>query len=42
VIKHTILRWAGYSARKEEGRVVFRVLKDKPTGNIALGRHKCR
>ena len=32
------LRWAGHLARKEEGRSVFKILGDKPTGRRPVGR----
>ena len=32
VIKSRRLRWAGYVARTEEGRSVFKILTSEPTG----------
>ena len=36
------MRWAGYVARKEEGRSAFKILTGKPTGKRPLGRHRRR
>ena len=36
------MRWAGYVARMEEGRVVHRVLIGKPEGKRPLGRPRRR
>jgi hypothetical protein len=36
------LRWAGHVARIEEGGSAFKILTDKPTGNIPLGRPRHR
>ena len=38
VIKSRRLRWAGYVARMEESRSVFKILTGKPTGKRPLGR----
>ena len=38
VIKSRRLSWAGHVARMEEGRSVFKILTDKPTGKRPLGR----
>ena len=37
VIKSRRLRCAGHPARKEEGRIAFKILTGKPTGKIPLG-----
>jgi len=42
VIKSRIMRWAGHVARMGEKRGVCRVLVEKPTGKIPLGRTKRR
>ena len=42
VIKSGRLRWAGHVARMEEGKSAFKMLTDKPTGKIPLGRSSCR
>jgi len=42
VIKSRVLRLAGHIARMEEGRSAFKILKDKPTGKIPLGRSRRR
>ena len=36
------LRWAGHVTRMEEGRSAFKLIKDKPTGIIPLGRPRRR
>ena len=36
------MRWAGYVARMEEGRSVFKILTSKPTGKRPLGRPRRR
>ena len=41
-IKSRRLSWAGYMARKKEVRSVFKILTDKPTGKIPLGRPRRR
>ena len=42
VIKSRRLRWAGYVARMEEGRSVFKILTGKPTGkrHLETSRHR--
>ena len=42
MIKLIRLRWAGYVARMEEGRNVFKILTGKPPGKTYLGRPKRR
>ena len=42
VIKSRRLRWAGHVARMEEGRSVFKIVTDKPTGKRPLGRSRRR
>ena len=42
VIKSRRLSWAGHLARMEEGRSAFKILTDKPTGKITLGRPRRR
>ena len=42
VIKTRRLRWTGQVARMEEGRRVFKMLTDKPTGKRPLRRPKRR
>jgi hypothetical protein len=42
VIKSRRMRWAGYVARMDEGRGVYRVLVGKPEGKIPLGRPRRR
>ena len=42
VIKSRRLKWTGYIARMEEDRSAFKILTDKPTGKIPLGRPKSR
>jgi hypothetical protein len=42
VIKSRKLRWAGNVDRMEEGRSAFKILTDKPTGKIPLGRPRRR
>ena len=42
MIKSRRLRWAGHVARMEVGGSAFKMLTDKPTGNIPLGRPRCR
>ena len=41
-IKQGRMRWAGYVARMEEGRSVYRVLVGKPEGKRPLGRPRRR
>ena len=36
------LRWAGHITRMEEGSCAFKILTDKPTGKIFLGRPRYR
>ena len=36
------MRWAGYVARMEEVRGVYRVLVGKPEGKRPMGRPRCR
>jgi hypothetical protein len=38
VIKSRRMRWAGYVARRDEGRDVYRVLVGRPEGKRPLGR----
>ena len=40
VVKSRRMRWAGHVARMGEGRVVHRVLVEKPEGKRPLGRPK--
>jgi len=42
VIKYRRLRCAGHVAKMEEGRSAFKILKDKPTRQRALGRPRRR
>ena len=42
VIKSRRMRWAGHVARMEEGRVVRKVLVEKPEGKRPLGRPRRR
>ena len=42
VIKSRILRCAGHVAKREEGRIAFKILTGKPTGKIPLGRPRRR
>ena len=42
VITSIRLRWAGYVARREEGRSAFKILTGKPTGKRPLGRPRRR
>ena len=42
VIKSRRLRWSGHVARMEEGRSAFKILTDKSTGKIPLGRPRRR
>ena len=42
VIKSRRMRWAGHVARMEEGRVVHKVLVEKPEGKRPLGRPRRR
>ena len=42
VIKSRRLRWAWHVARMEEGTSAFKMLTDKPTGKIPLGRPRRR
>ena len=42
MIKSRRLRWAGHVARMEEGRSVFKILTDKPSGKRPLGRSRRR
>ena len=37
VIKSRRLRWTGFVARMEEGRICFEILTGKPTGKRPLG-----
>ena len=37
MIKSRRLRWAGHTARMEEGRSAFKILTGKPTGKRPLG-----
>ena len=41
-IKSRRLRWAGHTARMEEGRMLSTFLKGKPTGKRPVGRPRCR
>ena len=42
VIKSRRLRWTGHVARIEEGRGIFKILIDNPTGKRPLGRTRRR
>ena len=42
MIKSRRLRWAGHVDRMDESRSAFKMLTDKPTGNIPLGRPRRR
>jgi hypothetical protein len=42
VIKSRRMRLVGHMARIGKGRVVYRVLVEKPEGNRPLGRPRCR
>jgi hypothetical protein len=42
VIKSRRIRWVGHVAWIGEGRVVYRVLVEKPEGKEPLGRPRCR
>ena len=42
VIKYRRLRWADHVARKEEGRIAFKILTGKTTGMKPLGRRRRR
>ena len=42
VIRSRRLRWAGHVSRMEEGRNAFKILTDKSTGMIPLGRPRRR
>ena len=42
IIKSRKLRWAGHVVRIEDNRSAFKILRGKPTGNIVLGRPRCR
>ena len=42
MIKSRRLKWAGYVARMEEGRSVFKIFIGKPTGKKRLGRPRRR
>ena len=42
MVKSRRLIWAGHVARVEEGRSVFKLFTDKPTGNRPLGRPRSR
>ena len=42
MIKSRKLRWAGYLARMEEGRSVFKILTGTPPGKRSLGRPRRR
>ena len=39
-IKSRRLRWAGHVARMEEDTTCFKILTDKPTGKIPIGRRR--
>ena len=36
------MRWAGHVTRMDEGRNVFKILEDTPTGKRPLGSPRCR
>ena len=42
VIKSRILRWAGHTARMEEGRSAFKILTGTPARKRPFGRHRVR
>ena len=42
VIKSRRLRWAGHSARMEEGRSAFKILTETPTGKRPSGEPRHR
>ena len=42
VIKSRRLRWSGHVARKEEGRIAFKILTGTPTERRLLGRARHR